>query len=223
MLYIIPTPIGNREDVTLRALRLFKELDFFICEDTRTFKNLLRLLEVDYTNKKFHSYTSYTKQGKIDFFKTLISEDNVGLVSESWMPGFSDPWKELIKLCWENDIKFEVLPWANALLPLVVSSYFDTSKFVFLWFLPKKKWRKTIFEFIKSSEIPVFIYESPYRIEKTLNQLKDSGFEWKVSLGREISKKFEQIECDDIDTILSKLSDNKIKIKWEFVLWFCNI
>jgi len=219
MLYVIPTPIWNLEDITLRALNLFKQLNIFICEDTRTFKNLLSKYEILFHDKKFFSITSYTPDKKIKFYTELIKNNDVGLVSEAGTPGLSDPWKELIRICRENNIKFEILPWANSLIPAVVSTCFDSSKFLYLGFLPKKKWRQTLLKKIVNETYPVFFYESVYRVEKTLGQLKDLWFDWIVFIIREISKKFEQKYCWHIQDILQKIEEGSIKLKWEFVIW----
>ena len=222
MLYFIPTPIWNLDDITLRALKLFKELNIFFCEDTRTFKSLLTKYEIDYTWKQFFSITSYTNAWKLEFYKKLMEENDVGVVSEAWSPWLSDPGKELVRIAWEEGFKFEVLPGANALVPSVVSACFDTSKFIYLWFLPQKKWRQTTFKYILEQKYPVFIYESVNRIEKTLWQLKDLWFDWKIFMAREISKMYEQKECEHIDTMIEKVKNGEIKLKWEFVLWIIN-
>lgn len=145
MLYIIPTPIWNIQDITLRWLNLLKELEIFLCEDTRTSKKLMNLYNIDYSNKQFFSITSYTSEWKIEFYKKLIEETNVWLLSDAGTPWLSDPWKNIIKIITENNIKFETLPWASAIIPWVVSSWFDTSKFIYLWFLPKKKMKTKIY------------------------------------------------------------------------------
>ena len=218
MLYFIPTPIWNLDDITLRTLKLFKSLNIFLCEDTRTFKSLLTKYEIDYSWKQFFSITSYTKWWKLDFYARLIEENDVWVVSEAGTPGLSDPGKELIRICWENNYKFEILPWANALVPWVVSACFDTSKFLYLWFLPQKKGRQTMLKFILEQDLPVFIYESVHRIKKTLGQLKDLWFDGKIFIIREISKLYEQKECAHIDEIIEKVEKEEIKLKWEFVL-----
>ncbi len=221
MLYIIPTPIWNREDVTLRALRLFEELKIFVCEDTRTLKKLLSMYEIDYTDKEFYSLTSFTDQGKLNHYINLLSDNDVWLVSEAWTPGLSDPGKSLIKLCNENQLNYSVLPGANALIPAVVGAWFDTSSFVFLWFIPQKKWRQTILKNIiakKYWEMPVFFYESVHRFEKLLKELTDLWFEWQISVSREISKMYEQIVTWNLDEILDLVKEKKLPVKWEFVV-----
>lgn len=222
MLYIIPTPIWNREDITLRALRLFKELDIFVCEDTRTLKKLLSMYEINYSDKKFYSLTSFTDQGKMNHYLNLLSDNDIWLVSEAWTPGLSDPGKSLIQLCNENNIEYTILPGANALVPAVVWSWFDTSSFVYLGFIPQKKWRQTIQKNIiakKYGEMPVFFYESVHRFEKLLRELTDLWFQWKISVSREISKMYEQIVNGSVDDVLKLIEEKKLQIKWEFVVW----
>jgi len=222
MLYFISTPIWNLEDITLRALNLFKKLDIFFCEDTRTFKNLLSKYEIDFSNKKFYSITSYTNPKKLEFYTQLMKENDIWVVSEAGTPWLSDPGKELIRICWEQNIPFEVLPGANALVPAIVSACFDTSKFIYLWFLPQKKWRQTTIKKIIESEYPVFIYESVHRIEKTLSQLQENWFNWTIFIIREISKMFEQKICWSLEEIQEKIKNWELKLKWEFVLWIKN-
>ncbi len=221
MLYIIPTPIWNREDITMRALRLFKELDIFLCEDTRTLKKLLSMYEIEYKNKKMYSLTSFTDSSKMSHYLNLLSDNDVWLVSEAGTPWLSDPGKNLIQLCNENNIEYTVLPGANALVPAVVGSGFDTSSFVYLGFMPLKKWRQTILKNViakKYGEMPVFFYESVHRFEKLLRELTDLWFEWKISVSRELSKKFEQIVNWDLGEILDFVKTKKLTIKWEFVV-----
>ncbi len=221
MLYIIPTPIGNREDITIRALRLFKELNIFICEDTRTLKKLLSMYEIEYSDKKFFSLTSFTDSSKMSHYLNLLSDNDVWMVSEAWTPGLSDPGKSLIQLCNENNLEYTVLPGANALVPAVVGSWFDTSNFVYLGFIPQKKWRQTVLKNIiarKYWEMPVFFYESVHRFEKLLKELTNLWFEWKISVSREISKKFEQIVNWNLDEVLKLIEEKKLSIKWEFVV-----
>lgn len=222
MLYIIPTPIWNTKDITIRWLELLKELNFFICEDTRTTKKLMQIYWIEYKDKKFFSLTSFTNENKINYYKELISNENVWLVSDAWTPWLSDPWKSIIKIAVDNWIKFESLPWSNALIPAVISSWFDTSKFIYLWFLPTKKGRQTQIKFIIESKIPVFIYESVHRVKKLMKQMKEEWFEWQISLNREISKLYEQKITSNIDNIIEKFENWDIQEKGEFVIWFFN-
>lgn len=222
MLYIIPTPIWNREDITLRAINLMKQLNIFLCEDTNTTKKLFNLYEISIKWKQFFSITSYSNLWIINKYLDLLENNDIWLFSEAWTPWLSDPWKEMIKYLWLNDLKFEVLPGATALIPCVVSCCFDTSEFVFKWFIPHKKWRQTLFKYIINSDLPVFVYDSVHRIQKNLIEIHKLWFCWKVFIWREISKMFEQKVCADIDNILDMIENKEILLKWEFVLGFYN-
>lgn len=139
MLYLIPTPIGNREDITLRALRLLNELSVLLCEDTRTLRSLCAMYDIPTQHKTLHSLTSFTNPTMIQHFISQMKAGDCGLVSEAGTPGLSDPGKEMIKICFQQNIPFEILPGANALIPAVVGSGFDTKQFVFYGFMPAKK------------------------------------------------------------------------------------
>lgn len=223
-MYLIPTPIWNKDDITLRALNLFKELKIFICEDTRTFKKLLSIYEINYSDKEFYSLTSFTDKWKLNFYVKLMQDNDIWVVSEAWTPWLSDPGKSLIQLCNENNLKYTVLPWANALVPSVVSAWFDTSNFLFLWFLPQKKWRQTILNRIISNEywIPVFFYESVHRFEKLLSELESLWFNWKIFVWREISKMYEEIYNWTLEELIDSVKNNKYSVKGEFVIWLLN-
>lgn len=224
MLYLIPTPIWNKDDITLRALNLFKDLKIFICEDTRTFKKLLSMYEIDYSGKEFYSLTSFTDKWKLNFYVKLMQDNDIWVVSEAWTPWLSDPGKSLIQLCNENNLKYTVLPWTNALVPSVVSAWFDTSSFVFLGFLPQKKWRQTILKKIISNEywLPVFFYESVHRFEKLLSELTSLWFNWKIFVWREISKLYEQIYNWTLGDLIELVKNKKFSVKGEFVVWLIN-
>jgi len=222
MLSVIPVPVGNREDITMRAMRMFNELDIFFCEDTRMLQKLFRLYDIDRRAKKMYSLNSFSSEAKLAQYIALLQEKNAGLVSDAGTPWLSDPWKSLIKLCWEWSIPFEVLPGATALIPAVVASYCDTSKFVYLWFPPTKKGRQTFLQWVLQYVYPVYIYESVHRVDKTLKQLGELWFIWKVFMGREISKMHEQHERGTIEEMRGKIETGEITMKWEFVLWFLN-
>lgn len=222
MLYFIPTPIWNKDDITVRALNLFKELKYLICEDTRTTMKLLAMYEIDYKDKQFLSLTSFTTQSKFNHYLNILKENNVWLVSEAGTPGLSDPWKSMIKLCNENSIPYSILPWANALVPALVWAWFDSSEFIYLWFLPQKKWRQTALKWILESKIPVFFYESVHRIEKLLKELESLKFEWQISIAREISKLFEQHFTWRLEEVIVLVKEKKLPLKWEFVIWLKN-
>lgn len=224
MLYLIPTPIWNREDITLRALRLFKEINIFVCEDTRTFKKLLSMYEIEYKTKEFYSLTSFTKEYELKKYIQLLQNNDIAVVSEAGTPWLSDPGKVLIKLCQEQTIPYSILPWANALIPAVVGSAFDTSKFTYLGFFPQKKWRQTLLKNIvewifPSDTIPVFFYESVHRIEKLVKELESLDFQWEISISRELSKMYEQLFTGKLDELKQLIQEKKLPIKGEFVVW----
>ena len=218
MLYFVPTPIWNKEDITLRALRFLKEVNILICEDTRTAKKLLLMYDISTVWKEFYSITSFTSQGKLEFYAKLLQENDAVVISEAWTPGLSDPWKSLVQLCNENQISFSVLPGANALVPSIVAAGFDTTEFVFIWFLPQKKWRQTALKDMLNREIPTFFYESVHRMPKLLEELKELNFKWKIFIAREISKVFEQFFTWTLDEFSDLIKKWKIVIKWEFVV-----
>lgn len=220
MLSIIPTPIWNKDDITLRALKLFNELEIFLSEDTRTTRHLFRLYDIDARTKKFYPLTSFTHEGKLKEYVELLQNNHCWLVSEAGTPGLSDPGKNLVKLCRERKVPFEVLPGANSLIPAVVASYIDTTNFTYLGFLPTKKGRETKMKQIVASEEPVFIFESVHRVEKTLLGLKKLWFTGLVHIHRELTKMHEQKIYGPIDEIIEKVKKGEIPMKGEFVVWF---
>lgn len=222
MLYLIPTPIWNREDITVRWMGLLKELRYLICEDTRTTMKLLQMYEINFKEKELMALTSFTDQWRLNHYLNIMKENDVWVVSEAWTPGLSDPGKNLIRICNENNIPYSILPWANALIPAVVGAWFDTSEFVYLWFLPQKKWRQTALKWIMESKIPVFFYESVHRIEKLIKELEWLKFGWQISIARELSKMFEQYFTWNLDEVVSLLKEKKLPIKGEFVVWIKN-
>lgn len=220
MLYFLPVPIGNIDDITKRTVIAIQSLSHLICEDTRHTKKLLQLLNIDYNDKQFYSLTSFTSQHKLSFFVKLIKEQDVGMLSDAGTPGLSDPGKKIVEICNKNNLTYTVFPGANALVPAVVASAFDTSKFLYLGFLPTKKGRQTIMKSIIASDYPVFVYESVHRIAKTLTQLYDLGFRGKVSIAREISKMHEQLVNDQIEEVIAMIEKKEIVLKGEFVIGF---
>lgn len=220
MLSFIPTPIGNKEDITLRALRLLRELDVFFCEDTRTVKNLFRMYDIPYQDKKFYALTSHSDDRSLAFYVSCIEKTSCGVISEAWTPWLSDPWKILIKLARESWLPFEILPWANALIPAIVGTPCDTSIFTFGGFVPAKKWRKSFFERIMNNEHPVFVYESVHRVKKTFQELLAIGYTGKIVVHRELSKMFEQKIQGSAEEMLVLVEQEKLPLKWEFVLGF---
>jgi len=213
MLYFIPTPIGNKDDITVRAMKLFQSLEFFVCEDTRTTMKLMKMYDIPYKDKTFFSLTSFTSNNQLAKYVDILKISDIGLVSEAGTPGLSDPGKSMIQLCNEYQIPYTILPGANALVPAVVGAGFDTSQFTYLGFLPTKKGRQTKIKEILQSPIPVFVYESVHRIEKLLKELNQNGFHGQISISRELSKMYEQQYTGKIDDVLYMIQAQKLPIK----------
>jgi len=219
-LYVVATPIGNLEDLTFRALRILKEVDFILCEDTRTTKKLLEHYGIKTQTLSYHQHS---RLQKIEYIIQLLERGkNLALVSDAGTPGISDPGNKLISLIVEKlkNVKIIPIPGASAGITAASISGFPTDKFVFMGFPPAKKKRKKFFEEILNSKYPVVFYESPYRILKTLNELKEnfqvSGFGFQVMVCRELTKKFETVYRGTIEEVIKQIE--KDIIKGEFVV-----
>jgi 16S rRNA (cytidine1402-2'-O)-methyltransferase len=191
-LFVVATPIGNLEDITVRALRIFREADIIACEDTRNTGMLLKHYEI--APKKLLSYHSYSSNDRQDYIvELLLSGQNIALVSDAGTPGISDPAYGLVRQAAEAGIRITPVPGASALLSAIVCSGLPTHHFTYLGFLPVKKGRKTLLESLKDKDHTVIIYESVHRIERTLADLQNVfGPDCPVVVGRELTKKFEQ-------------------------------
>jgi 16S rRNA (cytidine1402-2'-O)-methyltransferase len=216
-LYIVATPIGNLEDISLRALRILKEVDLILCEDTRITKKLLDRYQI---KKPLLSYHQHSKLQKIDYIISLLKEGkNLALVSDSGTPGVSDPGNKLVNevVKWLSDrVKIVPIPGPSALTCAASISGFPMDRFLFLGFLPKKKKRKEILKEILESKYPVIFYESPYRIIKTLKELGSMNKELEIVVARELTKKFETIYRGKIEEVIKKIEIGPIK--GEFVI-----
>ena len=214
MLYIVSTPIGNLDDITVRALDVLKEVDLMLAEDTRVSKKLFDRYEIKTKLASWHQHSKMADFGKIKKY----FEDNKGiaLITDAGTPGISDPGGKLIELVLENfpDTEIVPIPGASALTALVSVAGIPMDKFLFLGFLPHKKGRQTLMTEIKDSKIPVVFFESVHRIEKALDQLSDCNKQ--LIVGRELTKQFETIYRGTAKEILEKLK--KDKIKGEFVV-----
>jgi len=206
-LILVPTPIGNMEDITYRAVRLLTEADLILAEDTRKTGQLLKKLNV---RGKLQSYHTFNEQKTVNQIITKLEQGmNIALVSDAGTPGISDPGYLIVKTCIGNGITVECLPGPTALIPALVVSGLPCEKFVFEGFLPHKKGRIKRLEMIKEEKRTVIFYESPHRILKTLNQLKEyCGTDRRISVSREISKIFEETIRGSIAEVISHFSDN---------------
>ncbi len=190
-LYIVPTPIGNLDDITLRAIAVLREADFILAEDTRTTSFLLRHLGIE---KKLRSHHKFNEHATVQSVaETIAAGRCVALVSDAGTPGISDPGFLLVRTCIEQGIEVETLPGATAAIPALVQSGFPCDRFCFEGFLPQKKGRNKHLQALADEERTMIFYESPYRVVKCLEQLAEFfGPERLVSVSRELTKKFEQ-------------------------------
>jgi len=217
MLSIVSTPIGNLEDITLRALRTLKECDFIACEDTRTSGIMLKHYEISKPLLSFHSHSNDFKIAKI--LSLLKEGKHIALISDAGTPWISDPWFVLIRQALEQGIDIVPIPWVSACITALSASGLDTHHFVYLGFLPIKKGRQTLLKTLKDREETIVLYESVHRIEKTLCDLETYlGSERKIVVGRELTKKFETFHRGTIEEVKTFFKTNPDKIKWEFVV-----
>lgn len=217
MLYVIPTPIGNIEDITMRWLRLFREINFIVSENTGTTKKLLWIYDIPYKEKNFIKFTSHDNRQINNIISLLQNQDGI-LVSEAGTPWLSDPGKILIIYCQRNSIPITILPWATALIPAVIASWFPTTQWDRRWFLPNKKGRETAIKSMIQSDHASFFYESVHRIPKLIEQLEKAEFNGMISIARELSKHFEQCTTDTLPNIKIAIKNNTIPLKGEFVI-----
>ena len=215
-LYIVPTPIGNLKDITLRALEILQSVDYIFCEDTRKTKILLDHYKI--TNKKLISYFAPQEEKKLPLVLSILKNNSGALVADSGMPLISDPGHKLVKACWENGIKVEVLPGPSAFLVALVGSGFPSNRFLFLGFLPKKGLENFLIKF-KNLNLPIVFYESAKRIEKTLVILQKVFGKSDVVIARELSKIHEEYLKGKIDEIIDKIKDKKLKGEITIVLY----
>ena len=190
-LYVVPTPIGNLDDITLRAVRVLSDVDLILAEDTRTTQVLLRHLGIE---KRMWSHHKFNEHSAVEAVaRTIESGEAVALVSDAGTPGISDPGFLLVRTCLEHGIEIETLPGATAFVPALVDSGFPCDRFCFEGFLPAKKGRTKRLLQLADEERTMIFYESPYRLTKTLEQFAGGfGAERPVSVSRELTKKFEQ-------------------------------
>ena len=217
ILYIVGTPIGNLEDISQRALRILSEVDLILAEDTRVTKKLLDRYDI---KTPTFSYHQHSKLKKVNYILELLKQGkNLALVSDAGTPGISDPGGKLISVAMKqcSNVTIVPIPGPSAVTAAASISGFPTEKFLFLGFPPTKRKRKKFFEEIVKSKYPVIFYESPYRIIKTLEELRlATGDERQAVICRELTKKFETVYRGKIEEVIKKIE--KDKIKGEFVV-----
>ena len=218
-LYIVATPIGNLEDISLRALRILKEVDLILCEDTRETKKLLNKYEI---KKELLSYHSHSKLSKVEkIFELLEAGKDLTLVSDAGTPGISDPGTVLISKVKEKfgeNVQVVPIPGATALIAALSASGLPTHEFTYLGFLPHKKGRETLFKEIAGAKRTMVFYESPHRILKTLESLQKFCPNKKVCLARELTKIYEEFKTGSPAELLEYLKQNLEKQRGEFVV-----
>lgn len=214
-LFIVPTPVGNLEDITTRGINTLKESAFILAEDTRKSGILLNHFGI---KNKMYSYHAHNEHKIIDkIIDEIKNNDIVSLISDAGTPGISDPGYLLIKKCIEEDIEVITLPGPTAFVPALVNSGLPCDRFYFEGFLPQKKGRQTRLKKIAEMDQTIILYESPYRILKTLKQLAEHiPLDRKISISREISKKFEETVRGTLEELIVAFEDKKNK--GEFVM-----
>jgi 16S rRNA (cytidine1402-2'-O)-methyltransferase len=215
MIYIVATPIGNLEDITLRALNILKQVEYILCEDTRVTRKLLDRYEIK--NKKLISYHQHSNQKKVDSLINLINNNDVALVTDAGTPGISDPGNKLISEL--VDVEIVPIPGASAVTTALSISGLPTDNFIFLGFIPHKKGKQKILKQVWEEKKTVVFYESKHRIIKTLGMLKEfKTKDKKFVVCRELTKKFETIYRGNIEEVLEKVENDKIKGEYVIVV-----
>lgn len=214
-IYLVPTPIGNLKDITLRALEVLKKVDIVAAEDTRQTLKLLNHFEI---KKTLISYHQHNEQGKSEDILQLIEEGkSIAIVTDAGTPGISDPGAVIVQKCIQNNYEFEVLPGATAITTALVYSGLDTTKFIFRGFISREnKERKKLFEEVRDSKETLIFYESPHRLLNTLSILMKELGNRKISVCRELTKLHEEITRGSIEEVIEVFSNRTIK--GEFVL-----
>jgi len=214
-LYLVPTPIGNLEDMTFRAIRVLKEVDLILAEDTRTSAPLLKHFDIQKKVYAHHQHNEHQSSGEI--VKFLKEGKDIALISDAGTPAISDPGFFLVREVLKHDIEVECLPGATAFVPALVNSGFPTDRFCFEGFLPLKKGRQTRYKQLAEEERTIILYESPHRFIKTLDEMATYfGGDRQISVSRELTKMFEETVRGSISEVKQYFETHPTK--GEFVL-----
>ncbi len=209
-LYLVPTPIGNLEDITLRAIRILKEVDLILAEDTRTSGFLLKHLGITKPLQSHHAFNEHQSLEKL--IKTMHEGKKIALVSDAGTPAISDPGFLLVRACLQASLEVECLPGPTAFVPALVKSGLPSDRFTFEGFLPQKKGRKTHLESLINESRTMIFYESPFRLLKTLEQFKEYfGTDRQASVSRELTKMFEETVNGTFDEIITHYNTKTLK------------
>lgn len=206
-LFIVPTPIGNLEDITLRALKILKEVSLVLAEDTRTTRKLFAHHSINTPLQSYHIFNEHQKTS--EYADRINAGETVALVSDAGTPSVSDPGFMLVKACIERKIQVECLPGATALVPALVNSGFPSDKFCFEGFLPHKKGKRTRIARLSMEARTIILYESPHRLIKTLNEFKDAmGNDRLICVSRELTKIHEENIRGTIEQVIGHFNKN---------------
>lgn len=220
MLYIVPTPVGNLEDMTFRAVRILKAVDFILAEDTRTSGILLKHYEIKNSLVSHHKFNEHETVAHV--VQRLQAGETAALISDAGTPAISDPGFLLVRECVRKGIEVQCLPGATAFVPALVDSGMPDEKFCFEGFLPQKKGRMTRLSILKEERRTMVFYESPYRVVKTLKQFAEIfGGERSVSVSREISKIHEETVRGTLDEVIAHFTEKEPKGEFVIVLSGC--
>ena len=216
MLYLVPTPVGNLEDITLRALRILKEVDLIACEDTRTSGVLLAHFGIETSRTSYHDHNESQKAPQL--VEKMKAGQNIALISDAGSPGISDPGFYLVRECMKHDIRVEALPGPTAFVPALAASALPSERFTFEGFLPVKKGRQTRLDELREEKRTMVFYESPHRLVKTLAQFEAVfGEDRPAAVARELTKKFEEVRRGTVRQLRSYFGDQS-KIRGEIVI-----
>jgi 16S rRNA (cytidine1402-2'-O)-methyltransferase len=209
-LYVVPTPIGNLKDITLRALEILKTVDTILAEDTRKSGILLKHFEISKTLQSFHIFNEH--QVHTGLIQRMAQGEVMALVTDAGTPGISDPGFLLVRECLKANLRIECLPGATALVPALVKSGFPTDRFVFEGFLPHKKGKQTLIKKLAEEERTIILYESPHRLVKSLEQLiAFFGPDRPISISRELTKIHEETATGTLQQMLDYFSQKEVK------------
>ncbi|MFM7485807.1 MAG: 16S rRNA (cytidine(1402)-2'-O)-methyltransferase [Cytophagales bacterium] len=209
-LFLVPTPIGNLGDITLRGLEILKSVDTILAEDTRTSSKLLQHYLISKPLQSFHIFNEHKTLGGL--IKRMQGSEVMALITDAGTPGISDPGFLLVRECLRAELKIESLPGATAFVPALINSGFPSDRFVFEGFLPHKKGRQTLLKKLADEERTIILYESPHRLVKALEQIVEFfGAERLVSVSRELTKMFEETKTGNAQEVLNHFRSKEVK------------
>lgn len=209
-LFLVPTPIGNLGDMTMRGLEVLKSVDTILAEDTRTSGTLLKHYNISKPLQSFHIFNEH--KALAGLIKRMMDGETMALISDAGTPGISDPGFLLVRECIQSGLKVDSLPGATALIPALVKSGFPTDRFVFEGFLPHKKGKQTTLKRLAEEDRTIIVYESPHRLVKTLEQMVEFfGADRRVSVSRELTKLYEETVTDSLTQVIAHFKSKEVK------------